>query len=194
MHFRGPLVLKQFAVYTPGTGSSKKRSVRPSSHDRRHGHQQFHEHSKEIREIQNHAEEVKRQVGALVTATEPDGTVITFTNEYGGSAAATPAATTSTATVVPAAPSLAASSSAPAPAESEQMGTVTPVAASSASPSSAAPSAAASVNAGSGNWARQAYYSSDDGTADGVVFLNNMGGGASGVFNMYGYLLIFVSS
>ena len=194
MHFRGPLVLKQFAVYTPGTGSSKKRSVRPSIRDRRHGHQQFHEHSKEIREIQNHAEEVKRQVGALVTATEPDGTVITFTNEYGGSAAATPAATTSTATVVPAAPSLAASSSAPAPAESEQMGTVTPVAASSASPSSAAPSAVASVNAGSGNWARQAYYSSDDGTADGVVFLNNMGGGASGVFNMYDYLPIFVSS
>ena len=182
MHFRGPLVLKQFAVFTPGTGSSKKRSVRQTLHDRRHGHQQFHGHNKEVREAEDHAEEVKRQIGTLVTATMANGAVITFTNEYGAAATTTPAATTSTATVVAAASSKASSSSAAA-AASEQMGSVTPVAARSASSSSAASSP--SAYASSGSWTRQAYYSADKGTADGVVFLNNMGGGASGVFNMY---------
>lgn len=187
LHFRGPLALKQFAVYTPGTGSSKKRSVRQTSHDRRHGHQQFHGHNKEVREAEDHADEVKRGIGSLVTATEANGAVVTFTNQY-GAAATTKPTTTSTATVVAIASSIASSSS--AAAASEQMGSVTPVAASSISSSSAA---TASGYASSDSWARQAYYSSDHGTADGLVFLNNMGGGGSGVFDMYANLLMVFS-
>lgn len=189
LHFRGPLVLKQFAVYAPSTSLSKKRSVRQTLHDRRHGHQQFHGHNKEVRDVENHAEEAKRGVGSLVTATMANGAVITFPNAHRSAVATTTPTTTSTATVVPATSSKAASSS--AAAASEQMGSVTPVAASSTSSSSAA---AASVYASSGSWTRQAYYSSNNGTADGLVFLNNMGGGASGVFNMYAGLPIGLSS
>ncbi|KAL1960780.1 hypothetical protein VTO42DRAFT_6610 [Malbranchea cinnamomea] len=40
-HFRGPLHLKQFAVYTPGSGILK-RDLKPSFRERRHGHNHLH--------------------------------------------------------------------------------------------------------------------------------------------------------
>lgn len=47
-----------------------------------------------------------------------------------------------------------------------------------------APKAATvSMNAGDGHWARQAYYNSEQQIADGLTFLNNMGGQGSGVFD-----------
>lgn len=190
-------MLKQFAVYTPTTGSSKKRTVRQTAHDRRHGHQQFHGHNKEVREAEERAEEVKRSVGSLVTATMANGAVITFTNKYGAASATTSTTTTSTATVLAVSSSIATSSSAASSSKStsSSAASVTPVAAtSSKSSSSSAPASTASAYASSGSWARQAYYSSDKGTADGVVFLNNMGGGASGVFDMYANLHVFHSS
>lgn len=86
MHFNGPLELKKFAVYTPG--SSKKRSVKPSIHQRRHNHQHFHEHNKEIREIQE-----REAKGEEVTVTM-DGKVEHWTNQYGGDdSPASPAST-----------------------------------------------------------------------------------------------------
>lgn len=54
----------------------------------------------------------------------------------------------------------------------------------SASISSAPSQAPAPVlNAGAGNWGRQAFYDARNGSADGLVFLNNMGGQGSGVFD-----------
>ena len=48
----------------------------------------------------------------------------------------------------------------------------------------AAPKAAApTMNAGAGQWGRQAYYNAEQQTADGLTFLNNMGGQGSGVFD-----------
>ena len=82
MHFEGPLHLKRFAVYTPG--SNKKRSEKTGVHQRRHNHQHFHQHNKEIREIQD------RAVGDPVTQTM-NGKVETWTNVYDGAGAATPA-------------------------------------------------------------------------------------------------------
>ena len=39
------------------------------------------------------------------------------------------------------------------------------------------------MNAGSGNWGRQTYYNAEQGTSDGLVFLNYHGGQGSGVFD-----------
>jgi hypothetical protein len=56
-----------------------------------------------------------------------------------------------------------------------QMGTVVPV---------ASPKLKADIKAdGSTQWTRQAYYNAESQTAGGLVFLNNNGGQASGVFD-----------
>jgi len=146
--FRGPIKLKQFAVYTQDT-SKTKRSPRQTVHHRRHGHQHFHEHNKEIREATEEIE--KRGNGDLVTATI-DGKVVTFTDTWDApdnAAAPTP--------VVKA----AAAKGSATPADN------------TAAPKAAAPKAAASVNAGAGNWARTGYYEASSGTASGITFLAN---------------------
>ena len=73
-HFRGPTNLKQFAAYTPGGASSKKRS----EHVRRHAHGAAHGHAK-------HAQE-KRDVGDMVYATM-NGDVVSWINGYAGGVA-----------------------------------------------------------------------------------------------------------
>lgn len=42
---------------------------------------------------------------------------------------------------------------------------------------------APTMNAGNGQWGRQAYYNAEQQIADGLTFLNNMGGQGSGVFD-----------
>ncbi len=102
MHFKGPLHLKKFAVYTPG--SNKKRSVKPSIHHRRHDHQHFHEHNKEIREIQE-----RKAKGEEVYLTT-EGKVQSWINQYDGLGGA------------------AATSAPGVPAAATQMGSATPTA------------------------------------------------------------------
>lgn len=114
MHFNGPLQLKKFAVYTPG--SSKKRSVKPSIHQRRHNHQHFHGHNKEIREIQD-----REAKGEEVTVTM-GGKVEHWTNQYGGDSPASSASTTAPAAGNPAAPATPAEK-APSAAPSFHAGT-----------------------------------------------------------------------
>ncbi len=92
-----------------------------------------------------------------------DGVAVSWTNEYAGPGTeATPAPEVASTPV--AAP--------PDPAGSVASSTV-----------SVAESATPSVNAGSGNWGRQAYYDAANQTADGLVFLNHNGGQGSGVFD-----------
>ncbi|EEQ88880.2 uncharacterized protein BDCG_04000 [Blastomyces dermatitidis ER-3] len=84
-HFRGPVSLKQFAFYSPGSGAPPegryKREMKPSIHERRHqGHQHLHKRANE-----------KRAVGDMVTATI-NGQVVSWVNQYAGGAA--PAAPT----------------------------------------------------------------------------------------------------
>ncbi|KAM5467170.1 target of Sbf [Microsporum ferrugineum] len=71
MHFRGPMNLYGVAVYNKGP-EKRKRELKPTIHERRHGHshQRFHE---------------KRAVGDIVTAVI-DGQTVTWKNEYGGTA------------------------------------------------------------------------------------------------------------
>ncbi|KAK5101344.1 target of Sbf [Lithohypha guttulata] len=148
-HFRGPMHLKQFASYTPG--STTKRSLRQSQHQRKHGHAHGHQ---------------ERAVGDIVTATI-NGDVVTWVNTFGGPPTDSPAAAT------PAAEAAKVASQAPKPS----------------------PTSAPKVNAGAGNWGRQAYYNAVEGTADGLVFLNNMGGQGSGVFdNNFGNSLSYAAS
>ena len=47
----------------------------------------------------------------------------------------------------------------------------------------APPAPQPSMNAGAGNWGRQAYYDADAQAADGLVFLNHNGGQGSGVWD-----------
>jgi hypothetical protein len=123
---------------------------------RRHAHQHVHARDKDAVTIQeHHIVEEKRAVGDIVTATI-DGQVVSWTNEYAGpSAVPTPVAGAGSPAVQMAAPAS----------------------------SYVALSAQPSINAGSGNWGRQAYYNATSQTASGLVFLNHMGGQGSGVFD-----------
>ncbi|KAK3112231.1 target of Sbf [Teratosphaeriaceae sp. CCFEE 6253] len=172
-HFRGPLNLKQFAVYTPGSSSKARRSA---THERRHAHGHGHHHLHHARDA---------AVGDMVTATI-DGVVATWLNDYTGeatSAAAPPAAP---------APEVASSD--------EATTTVAPVAnvaaPSSASSASASPSSGSgSIGSSSGGWSRTAYYDSASGTSEGLVFLNHNGGSGSGVFDYtFGNSLSYASA
>ncbi|EZF71263.1 hypothetical protein H105_06529 [Trichophyton soudanense CBS 452.61] len=78
-HFRGPMKFYSMAVYNKGS-EKPKRELKPSIHERRHGHshQRFHE---------------KRAVGDTVVATI-NGQVVSWINEYGGGGGGAPAAPT----------------------------------------------------------------------------------------------------
>jgi hypothetical protein len=105
---------------------------------------------------ETHVVEEKRAVGDIVKATI-DGQVVSWTNGYAGSSTA-----------------FTSVMKAGYPVDG-----VTPSAAYSA------PSSQPSMNAGSGNWNRHAYYNANTQTADGLVFLNHNGGQGSGVFDEY---------
>ncbi|EGC47378.1 conserved hypothetical protein [Histoplasma capsulatum var. duboisii H88] len=96
----------------------------------------------------------KRAVGDMVTATI-NGQVVSWVNQYAGGAP-------------PPAPTQAPASP---PVEGTE-GTKYPT--NDPSPI---------VDPGAGNWARQGYYNSAEGQADGLVFLNHHGGDKSGVFD-----------
>ncbi|EXJ56984.1 hypothetical protein A1O7_07328 [Cladophialophora yegresii CBS 114405] len=170
-HFRGPIQLKQFAFYTAGSENGK-RSTNSNPHQRRYAHKHLH-HSgppgpdDEKEDLAGH----KRAVGDWVTATI-NGQVVSWANQFDGGAAATPA---------------------PAPAAGGDGDQRVPPG--SASAAYSAPAPAASMNAGAGNWGRQAYYNAEQGTAKGLVFLNNHGGQGSGVFDTtWGMSLSYASA
>lgn len=154
LHFRGPLNLKEFAVYTPSSQSKWKRdegeAKKPES---AHGHHRIHAVKKKQRQ-QKRAD--------WVTATI-DGKVVSWENNwFGGQPSTAPAA-------APASPTATAS----APADSANP---PPVSAPAAAPR---PKPAASGQ----DWDRTSYYSADSQTAENLVFLGNYGGQGSGVWD-----------
>ncbi|KAK1810228.1 target of Sbf [Friedmanniomyces endolithicus] len=170
-HFRGPIQLKQFAVYTPSGSSSKARRSTPNERRHAHGHGHAHLH---------HARDAA--VGDMVTATI-NGVVQSWVNEWSGAASSAPAADPSSAAAAPTA-AAPPSPGPPSPASSQ----------SSASPSPSSGSSG-SISSSSGGWSRQAYYDSASSTSEGLVFLNHNGGSGSGVFDYnYGNSLSFASS
>lgn len=156
MILRGPIKVKQLAVYTLDNPTKRKRESGADAHHKRHGHghQHFHERSQQKRELQEHQE--KRGVGDEVVVTM-DGKVVSWQNTYGGAAAPSPQPAV--------APAVAPAKKVPAGHLTAAMGSVTPT--------TPAPSAGPTVDAGAGNWARQAYYNAADGTATGLTFLAN---------------------
>jgi len=176
MHFRGPLKLKQFAVYTP-SGSSSKKSRRNS---RRNAHLHNHAHAHE------HKREADAALGDMVTATI-NGEVVSWANDYAGGATSSAASSSAEVTSAPVVKGnyFGAPSSGLSSATSTITGT---------SPSSSSASEG-SIGSSSGGWSRQAYYDASSGTKDGLVFLNHHGGSGSGVFDYsFGNSLSFSGS
>ncbi|EXJ74288.1 uncharacterized protein A1O5_02584 [Cladophialophora psammophila CBS 110553] len=171
-HFRGPMQLKQFAFYTAGSDNTK-RSLHPNPHQRPYSHK--HLHDPKVHDGSGVAEgghiADKRGVGDWVTAII-NGQVVSWINQYTGPGAAS-------ATLAP----------------GNNGGDGERVAPGSAAPASSAPPPKANVNAGPGQWGRQAYYNADQGVADGLVFLNHHGGQGSGVFDtVWGMSLSYASA
>lgn len=126
-----------------------------------------------------------------------DGVVVSWTNNWSGESSTAAAATTTTAAAATTlATSTAAATTSSVVESSSAYEAVNRIATSTSSSSSTAEasstsssstssssSAAATQTSSSGSWTRQAYYNAESGTADGVVFLNHMGGSGSGVFD-----------
>ncbi|TIA39737.1 hypothetical protein D6C78_03037 [Aureobasidium pullulans] len=201
LHFRGPLKLKQFAFFSPSTDSSdsSKKAKRSAMHRHGHAHKHAHKHKRD--------EDVeKRGLGDWVTAII-DGQTVSWMNEWSGvastAASSVAAATTSAA---PAAASTESASvgflpkllkvNAPAAYSSSASSSSAVVAKASSSSSSKSASASSTASSGSsGSWGRKAYYNSQAGSADNVVFLNHNGGSGSGVFDYtFGNSLSYANS
>ena len=169
LHFRGPLNLKQFAVYTPSQASVKK--MRRDQHMRQHARRNARGH-------QHHA----RAVGDMVTATIND-VVETWINEWSGEATSAPVTSSN-----------AAGSSSTSLATSEEYAASSSSQTSSAAFSTATAAGPGSIGSSTGGWGRQGYYDSSSG-AEGLVFLNHNGGSGSGVFDYtFGNSLSYASS
>lgn len=170
MHFRGPLNLKQVAFYAPGSDQSK-RDNRGSPHERRrYGHAPFHKRQP-VNELQERQViEKKRAVGEMVVATI-DGKVVSWKNDWNGGAQPT---------------------AQPAPQEPVRLGSPP---GQPAGPKAEPKPATPTMNAGNGQWGRQAYYNAEQQKVTGLAFLNNMGGQGSGVFDTnLGMSLSYASS
>ncbi|KAL9034964.1 MAG: hypothetical protein Q9214_006805, partial [Letrouitia sp. 1 TL-2023] len=182
LHFRGPLWLRQLAVYFPSPSANSKRSVNVKHHDRHHGHQYLHRRGPKNAQ---HKEQMlaERAVGDLVSATI-NGKLAFWTNEYAGSTAAVGQSSS----VASAAPSQGSAamicpycdnisttttiSDSAAETNPASLSTVQPP-----SPSDGFGQTEASRDTGlNGSWTRQGYYNSEEGVSDGLTFLNHFGG------------------
>jgi len=190
--------LKQFAYYSPET-SNTKRDVKPSIHERRHFHAQRHVQKRALGDwitatingqvvswknnYDGSSAAMTTQANAPVITATVNGEVVSWTNNYGGASATT---TQSSTLVIPTpSPSLQDSTTA-------RLLSVLPF---SSQSTASASSVAAGTNQDAGDWARQAYYEAETPHADGLVFLNNHGGVASGVFDLnFGMSLSYASS
>ncbi|KAI9680118.1 MAG: target of Sbf [Caeruleum heppii] len=166
LHFRGPMKLKQFAVYTPGS-SQKKRSP-SAAHQRRHGHQHFHEHQNEVREIQERAEIEaiqKRACGDIVTA-PINGQMQTWTNSYGCETAPTSKPVIQQKNAATEAPAENAAAPTGAPAAGPADGKAQKNKAQKSGDANGQPDTA------TGDWVRQGYYDAVSGHLDGLSILS----------------------
>ncbi|GIZ44354.1 hypothetical protein CKM354_000755400 [Cercospora kikuchii] len=185
LHLRGPLILKQLAVYTPSSSSSSPTSYsRRAVHERRHiGGAHGHGHHAHLHKKRDAA------LGDVVNAII-DGKAVSWLNNYSGEPAASSGASAASPQVnnAPAANS-AGTASAPATGASRAKSS------SSSSSSSSSDDDDDETSTGEG-WNRVAYYNAEKQTADGLVFLNHEGGTAgSGIFDYsFGNSLSYASA
>ena len=159
--FRGPLNLKQFAVYQPKAAPAKRDTLRESPMERRGRLSHLEKHK--IKRSHNHKQE-KRNYGEWVTATI-DGQVVSFIDDWSPH----PTPITQSTTAAPAAITPPAVAAAPAPIAAIQKGPA-PV---PAAPSPDTGSAKAPTLATTDEWARIAYFDSDSKTTDNIAFTAN---------------------
>ncbi|ODQ51076.1 hypothetical protein SAICODRAFT_67294 [Saitoella complicata NRRL Y-17804] len=188
LHFRGPIQIAKVAVYNLQSGSSaaKKRDVEPSSSDCPKAKRTGHSHHRRSAVVEE------------VWITETVHTTITRTRGVadGTAAAATPATTSAStaangnvvAVVVDDIVSVASEvASVAGDVVGDVVGAVTSVAgavasviaeagpdSSSSTSTSSSSSAAPSVTGTA--WVRSSFYEASSGTAENIVFMNNMGG------------------
>ncbi|KAK0734402.1 putative TOS1-like glycosyl hydrolase-domain-containing protein [Lasiosphaeria miniovina] len=166
LHFRGPLALRQLAVYTPGP--QKKKRDEQNNHNRRHlnelqhHHQNAHGHRRRREEIKA-VEERADHPTVWVTATI-DGKVVSWINNYYGETPPTPVPVPAEAKV-----DNSPASAAPKPTPAAQSANNN---AAKNSPAAKAPAAAAA-----GDHVRTGYYSAAAQQANGLTFLGNFGPG-----------------
>ncbi|KAF4784673.1 hypothetical protein HER10_EVM0011047 [Colletotrichum scovillei] len=184
--FRGPMQLKQVAIYS--LSSKAKRSPAASHvHARRHGHHGHHHlHKKSVESPKEELKEEKRGEDWVVA--EIDGKVVSWINNYFGPTPAAPPAAAATPAVAP----VVAPSPTPTPSQAPVAAAVPQPASSKAASSSGSGSGSGSV---SGDYERVGYYNADQGVADGIVFLGNYGGQLSGKFdNVFGNSLSYLNA
>ena len=155
--FRGPINLKQFAVYQPSNTPAKRDSIRESPMERRGRMTHLDKHKQKHKRAHNHGVE-KRAVGDWVTATI-DGQVVSWINEYSGKP--TPAAQAPAAV---AAPAVATPASAVVPAS---------VPASPSPDSSPSSGSSSTSKLGTSDWTRVGYFDGDAGHTENLLFTAN---------------------
>jgi len=161
------------------TRSSSPEQSKKKLHGRRHDHARFHQEQKEKRELEERAELEKKAVGDLVIATI-NGQVVSWINQYDGSNEAKakptpgPAANPAAAVPAPAPAAVSATPGSPGPAKTSKV----------VKPKDNSKAKGSPAGIARGDWGQVAYYNSEDRSAHGVTFLNNLGGQGSGVFDM----------
>lgn len=108
-----------------------------------------------------------------------NGAVVSWINKYDGGAAAT-TATTAAASATTLVTTTAAAKTTKAPKAELSIAPPPPSSPSATAASAPSPSPAPVA---SGAWGQTAYYNAESGAANGLVFLNHMGGQGSGVFD-----------
>ncbi|KAJ3498421.1 hypothetical protein NLG97_g1128 [Lecanicillium saksenae] len=183
MHFRGPLSLKEFAVYSLSNENKKKREIVLAEKEKRnnghaHGHQQLHQARKKKRT-------------EWITATI-NGDVVSWEKVYYGPTPAAPAP--AVAPTVPASAPVEPPAAAPVANANYNAGAASGNSASS-SPAGAGAAPQPKPAASGQDWDRTSYYNADTQQAENLVFLGNYGGQGSGVFDtVWGNSLAFLNS
>ncbi|QSZ37493.1 hypothetical protein DSL72_008591 [Monilinia vaccinii-corymbosi] len=220
-HFRGPLALKQFAAYTPGTMTMGKEK-REGSTARRRRHQHHDKRARADKKKRGkiyatidgqlvswddnsptQAPGANDQHGSpgMVTATI-DGKVQTWANNWFGpttptaTSQASPTASHSTSQDVAAAvkPHKTPTFSTNPPANTPASASQASTSASVSESQTSASETASATAVASGSYSRIGYYNSAEQTLDNLVFLGNHGGQGSGVFDeVYGASLSFTN-
>ncbi|KAK9473791.1 protein TOS1 [Dipodascopsis tothii] len=188
VHFRGPIELKQFAVYS-SSGSLKKRDEPEENPEQEHAHlprrrHAHHEHKKHKRaveyvtEVYTVMETVYDDAGALVTAgaatTTTSAETVLTTNAPTTAMSIGPRGASSAAWYSASSEDdySAATTFATSTSDSWESSSASSTASSSAASSSSS-SIAGSLSAGV---SRVGYYEASSGSSSGLTFLNNMGG------------------
>ncbi|GKT64478.1 TOS1 protein [Colletotrichum tofieldiae] len=181
--FRGPMNLKQVAIYSLSPKAKRSAAV-SHNHARRHGHH-GHQHLHKKHAEEEHNEEKRGDV--WVTATI-DGIVQSWINNWHG-----PTPEVAPPVNTPVVPPVVSPSPTPTPSKPAFAAAAVPKPASSkASSSKAAGSSSGTVT---GDYTRVGYYNADKAIADGIVFLGNYGGQGSGKFdNVFGNSLSYLNS